>query len=240
MTTSLLIHPADGRATMAIALVSFMGLSPSSQGAITAHFDEQVGGVSVTFSGTISLDPTIITDANHATIPDSRVTTDTLYFGGNYLYSDQRNGSYTRGQGAPRPSGLTTTIISESYYDIFPSEVPLFGFENSTNPRFPGGILLFSPVHVSGGTLRSPSELTISPSTGSFLIPFATANSLNLGAVQEGTILWASGGNAASPDNVIIFSTSPIPEPSCALFLGVLLGPVFFFRKRRSCCANER
>jgi len=185
-------------------------------GAITVLFvEEGTGGVRVSFSGTINLDPTTLTSFG-------TVSGEPTVVGFNSAVARPGNSSarITGGQGdfisSALGGGQSTTVDNEA--------TGVFGFINDQ--------LTFEAVHVSGGTITAPSQLTVSPLNASFFLPVSTASSLNLVGVGEGTVLWAAGGSATSPDNVFLFSSpSSIPEPSCVLL--VALGGLGLMRRRR-------
>lgn len=206
---------------IAVGLLILITSAQFAQSAITVHFVEEANGVRISFNGSINLD-------------NSSSNTSSLTSESSSNINRSLSRLFSSGEGRTGSFGGSSFLVSAwpasagNFSGASPGDESqgMFGIRNNN--------LLWSAAHVSGGTFDSPSQLTVTPSNASFLALGSNidAEYFSLDEIAEGTVLWAAGGSATSPDNVIIFSKMPIPEPSNILLLS--FSSLIILKRKRS------
>jgi len=103
----------------------------------------------------------------------------------------------------------------------------LGGEEASVTFGFSLGDLLYSPSLISGGNLGAVSELTLDPTVATSFFAGVTLEDSGVADFEEGALLFT----ANTTNDTIVFSASPVPEPTSGI-LCCLAGLSLLHRRR--------
>ena len=173
-------------------------------GVVTAHIVEEGTDVRVSFSGTLLLDPTLIS----GNIADNNDRINVGLGGSGIVFLTP--GPFLGNMFSGNSISSSLAFIDSNYS---PSAFTSFG---PTSFGFVFNTLFWEESSITGGVTGAVSEITVDPSESFFVIGNTRLADVLGGTTGDGDTLWTATTN----DTIVLSTSAPVivPEPSSAIF----------------------